>query len=46
MSVYECNVCGHLYDEEKEGVPFSKLADDWVCPICEAKKSDFAPVDA
>ncbi len=29
--VYKCSVCGYVYDEEKEGVPFSKLTQcpDW-----------------
>jgi len=24
------------------GVPFSKLPDDWVCPVCGAPKSEFS----
>ena len=44
--VYECKVCGYVYDEEK-GVPkngiapgtlFKDLPDDWHCPICDAPK--------
>ncbi|MGE0015811.1 MAG: rubredoxin [Candidatus Methanomethylophilaceae archaeon] len=38
---YECLLCGYIYDEEKEGVPFNELPDDWVCPSCGASKSDF-----
>ena len=29
---YICSICGYVYDEEKEGVPFSGLPDTWVCP--------------
>jgi len=44
MAVYECSVCGHRYDEDKEGVRWDDLADDWVCPVCESKKSYFEPI--
>ena len=42
---YRCVVCGHIYDEEKEGVKFADLPEDWVCPDCKAPKSKFEPVD-
>jgi len=38
---YECPACGYIYDEEKEGVKFDELPDDWVCPVCGEDKSDF-----
>ncbi len=38
---YECPACGYIYDEEKEGVKFDDLPDDWECPICGEEKSDF-----
>ena len=38
---YVCQVCGYVYDEEKEGVPFGDLPDDWQCPVCKAPKSEF-----
>ena len=38
---YVCQVCGYVYDEEKEGVPFAELPDDWSCPLCKAPKSEF-----
>ncbi|MBR2834316.1 MAG: rubredoxin [Coriobacteriales bacterium] len=38
---YVCGVCGYVYDEEKEGVPFSELPEDWRCPLCKAPKSEF-----
>lgn len=42
---YVCTVCGYIYDEAKEPVPFDKLPDDWRCPWCGAAKSDFAPME-
>lgn len=38
---YECPACSYIYDEEKEGVKFIDLPDDWVCPICGEDKSEF-----
>ena len=42
---YRCTVCGHVYDEEKEGVKFADLPADWKCPICKQPKSKFEAVD-
>ena len=39
--VWVCSVCGYVYDEAKEGVPFDSLPEDWVCPLCKHPKSDF-----
>lgn len=41
---YVCMVCGYVYDEAKEKVPFESLPDTWKCPVCGAAKSDFEPV--
>lgn len=51
--VYKCSVCGYVYDEEKEGKPFSQLTQ---CPVCkqpperfvaaEITKSTIAPSEA
>jgi rubredoxin len=38
---YTCSVCGYVYDESSEGVPFDQLPEDWSCPICGADKSQF-----
>jgi len=38
---YECPACGYIYDEEKEGVKFDDLPDDWECPVCGEEKSEF-----
>ena len=40
---FVCSVCGHVYDEEAEGVKWEDLGDDFVCPLCGVGKEDFAP---
>ena len=40
---YVCSVCGYIYDEAKEKLPFSSLPESWKCPVCKAAKSVFAP---
>ena len=43
MGKWICGICGYVYDEEKEGKAFAGLPDGWVCPLCGADKSQFAP---
>ena len=43
MTKWICKICGYVYDEKKEGIPFADLPDTWVCPLCGANKSSFAP---
>ncbi len=43
---YICQICGYVYDDEKEAVPFDSLPDDWKCPLCGASKKDFKPEDS
>ena len=38
---YVCQVCGYVYDEAVEKIPFKDLPDDWKCPLCGAPKSAF-----
>ena len=38
MAIYKCNVCGAIYDEEKEGRPISELSE---CPVCHQPVSRF-----
>ena len=40
---YICQICGYVYDDAKEKVPFAELPDDWKCLLCGAAKSDFKP---
>ncbi len=41
MAVYKCEVCDHLYDEDKEVVKWADLPDDWTCPVCGSPKAYF-----
>lgn len=42
MAVYKCSVCGYIYDEEKEGKPFSELK---ACPVCKQSADKFVLVE-
>lgn len=42
---YRCGVCGYIYDEEKEGIRFIDLPDDWQCPVCGEGKEGFEPLE-
>ena len=44
FSKYKCPVCGYIYDEEKEEEKFDNLPDDWICPVCGEKKSEFIKI--
>lgn len=35
---WKCSVCGYIYDGV---IPFEKLPEDWVCPLCNQPKSVF-----
>lgn len=49
MRSYVCTICGYVYNEAKgipeSGIPagtrWEDIPEDWVCPLCGAKKSDF-----
>ncbi len=43
---YVCSVCGYIFDEVKEGKPFSGLPEVWACPWCGAAKAAFVPEKA
>lgn len=48
-----CRACGYIYDEAlgdpEDGLPagtrFEDIPDDWECPLCGVKKSDFEPYE-
>jgi rubredoxin len=40
---YVCTLCGYVYDDEVEEIPFKDLPEDWICPLCGASKSEFVP---
>lgn len=49
MKRYVCTICGFIYDEAvgipesgiSPGTKWKDLADDWVCPLCNASKENF-----
>ncbi len=53
MKKYQCTVCNYIYDPQEgdpdsgieAGTAFEDIPDDWSCPVCGAKKSDFKPMD-
>lgn len=44
MKKYRCILCGYIYDDSKEEVPFEDLPDDWTCPMCGEAKSSFVEI--
>ncbi len=42
---YRCTICGYVYDDAKESVPFAELPGTWQCPWCSAPKSSFEPIE-
>jgi len=39
MAVYICTVCDFEYDEDREGIMWADLPEDWLCPICDSDKT-------
>ena len=45
--------CGFIYDPDEgdpdrgipPGTPFEAIPDTWFCPVCGARKKDFAPFE-
>lgn len=52
MKVWECLICGFIYEEAlglpdegiAPGTPWEDIPDDWACPDCGVTKSDFEMV--
>jgi glutamate synthase domain-containing protein 2 len=45
MAKYKCDVCGYVFDEEKEAKEWDDLPEDWKCPLCRAGRERFKPVE-
>ncbi|RXE55364.1 hypothetical protein ABH15_11465 [Methanoculleus taiwanensis] len=49
MAMYQCSICGHIYDPKKgepsetipAGTAFEDLPNTWRCPVCLAEKDKF-----
>ena len=44
MATYRCKVCGYIYDDEKEFIPFEELDDSYLCTVCGVPKTEFEKV--
>jgi len=52
MKIWECIVCGFIYEEAKglpeegiaPGTRWEDISDDWACPDCGMSKSSFEMV--
>lgn len=53
MKVWQCVVCGFIYDEvaglPNEGIPpgtaWPDIPEDWACPDCGVAKADFEMIE-
>lgn len=53
MQKYICRVCGEIYDPAigdpakgiAPGTPFAELPLEWLCPTCQASRSEFEKYD-
>ncbi len=53
MKVWQCVVCGFIYDEKagmpeegiKPGTAWVDIPDNWACPDCGVAKADFEMVE-
>ncbi|WP_433561203.1 rubredoxin [Nocardia sp. CA-151230] len=51
--LWVCVRCGMIYDPAEgdpdggiaPGTAFEDIPEDWVCPVCGARKSDFIPYE-
>ncbi|HEY9637208.1 MAG TPA: rubredoxin [Coleofasciculaceae cyanobacterium] len=51
---YECRSCGYVYEPNKgdsksdvpPGTPFEELPDEWRCPVCGVRTSQFNNIGA
>merc|ERR1711879_362434 len=43
QTAYQCTVCNHVYDAEKDGAgkAFEDLPSSWVCPVCGVPKKAY-----
>lgn len=42
---YVCTLCGYIYNEKVESIPFNDLPDTYVCPLCQAGKEAFELIE-
>jgi rubredoxin len=50
---YKCRSCGYVYDPETgdlmtgipPGTPFEELPENWICPLCGVRKTEFFEIN-
>jgi len=50
---YKCRSCGYVYDPAQgdpiggipPGTSFEDLPENWICPLCAVRKSEFDPLN-
>lgn len=43
MAKYICGICGYVFDEDAEGIPFQDLT---ACPVCKHPAANFTKLDS
>lgn len=46
QTLHRCKDCWTVFDEATEGVSFENTSPDYVCPMCEAGKTEFESISA
>jgi rubredoxin len=49
---HKCRSCGYVYDPEigdpisgiPAGTPFEELPEQWICPLCGVRKTEFVEI--
>jgi len=42
---HRCFNCGYIYDDRIEEINFMEINEEWVCPECNAYKSEFELIE-
>ena len=45
MASFVCEVCGFIYDDDRESETFESLSANWTCPVCGSKKEVYTLTD-
>jgi rubredoxin len=40
--LYSCQICGFIYFDDDEKIPFQEQPENYDCPLCGSEKRDFA----
>ncbi len=53
MDKFKCQSCGYVYDPDQgdpmsgiaPGTSFEDLPEDWICPLCGVRKTEFIKLE-